>query len=85
MGTYKAHFRGKPEDYWETSYFDFFSGIGAMLLLIGFFIGLSVLIVNWSFYWGTESYVIALSAGTAVFIVIFLIMNYFFSRGKNKK
>jgi hypothetical protein len=53
MGTYKTYFRGKPDDYWETTYFDFFSGITAMLLLIGFFIGLTVLVVNWSFYWGT--------------------------------
>ena len=85
MGTYKAYFRGKPEDYWETTYFDFFSAITAMLLLIGFFIGLTVLVVDWSLYWGTESYVIASSAATAVFIVIFLIMNYFLSRGKKKK
>lgn len=53
MGTYKAYFRGKPEDYWETTYFDFFSAITAMLLLIGFFIGLTVLVVDWSLYWGT--------------------------------
>lgn len=85
MGTYKAYFRGKPDDYWETTYFDFFSAIAAMLLLIGVFIGLSVLIVNWSYYWGTESYVIASSGAAAAFIVIMLILNYYLSRGKNKK
>jgi len=85
MGTYKTCFRGRPDDYWETTYFDFFSAIAAMLLLIAFFIALAVLVVDWSLYWGTESYAIAASSATAVFIIIFLILNYFLSRGKKKK
>lgn len=85
MGTYKTHFRGKPEDYWETTYFDFFSAITVMVLLIGLFLGVTVLIVNWSFHWGTESYTIALSAASVTFIIIYVILNYFLSRGKRKK
>lgn len=56
-----------------------------MLLLIAAFVGLTVLIVNWSYYWGSESYAIASSTATAVFIVIFLILNYFLSRSKRKR
>ena len=85
MGTYKPYFRGKSEDYWETTYFDFFSAIFAMVLIIVLFLGVTILIVNWSLYWGTESYAIALSTGVSVFIVVFLVSNYYFSRGKKKR
>lgn len=53
MGSYKPLFRGKPEDYWHSTPFDILSAIGAMLFLIGLFLGLAVLIVNWSLYYGT--------------------------------
>jgi hypothetical protein len=85
MGTYRPHFRGKPEDYWETSYFDFFSAIFVMVFLIALFLAVTVLIVNWVFYYGTESYVLSLSIATVVFVAIFFVLNYYMSRGKNRR
>jgi uncharacterized membrane protein len=85
MGTYRPHFRGKPDDYWETSYFDFFSAIFMMVFLIALFLGVTVLIVNWVFHYGSDSYALSLLIASVVFLAIFFVLNYYMSRGKNRR
>jgi hypothetical protein len=56
-----------------------------MMFLIGLFLGVTVLLVNWVFYYGTYSYSLSMSIATIVFVAVFLVLNYFMSRDKKKR
>jgi len=56
-----------------------------MVFIIAFYLAITVLLVNWVYYSSSFNYATIMSIISAVFVVIFLILNWDMSRGKKKK
>ena len=80
MGAYTPHFESKPDEYYEAGWCDILAAITMMLLIIVFFVGVSVAIVEWVVNLGSVNFTLTWSIIVIVFIVFFVIATFFGSR-----
>lgn len=82
MGSFKPHFQGKPDDYYELECKEVASAVGVCVIIVIFFFFLAVAMFFWSHRVSTSNLVLVWSIVLIVFVPLFMVAAYYGSNNK---